>query len=355
MTTLLAKDRHAGSSSSFVSSNIDASRWENIAPLYQALIDRPIPTAEALTTLLLDRSELDAFVNEAEANLYITMTCHTDDEKAQKAYLDFVENVEPQLRKTSFELDRKIAQSAQASVLDKHRYEVLLRTTKNEVELFRDDNVAIQTEITKLDQQYSQINGAMTVQFQGQERTMPQMARFLEETDRSIREQAWRAIADRRLQERDNIDDIFDKMIRLRDQMAKNAGFKNFRDYQHRKLLRFDYSPTDCEKFHQGAEQVVVPVLRKLNAQRAAALNVNPLRPWDLGVDVKGRQPLRPFQDADDLVTKTSDIFNRMDSELGAMFDELRGGGCLDLESRKGKRLAATSTSGNIRASRSSS
>lgn len=321
----------------FVPKDLDATRWENLQPLYQSLIDRPLKCSGCLERLLLDRSELDAAASEAHANLYISMTCHTDDEQIKKAYLDFVEHVEPRLKIAGFELDKKIAQSPHASGLDQRRYEVLLRNAKVDVELFREENVPLQTEETKLIQQFDEINGAMTVQFRGQERTLPQMARFLEETDRATRQEAWTLIAARRFQDQERLNDIFDEMIRLRHRIARNAGFDNFRDYMHRRKHRFDYTPTDCESFHRGAEQICVPVYRELNRQRAAALKVTPLRPWDLNVDVRNRAPLRPFEGTDQLVTKTSRLFHRMDESLGKMFDSMRSGQSLDLDSRKGK------------------
>lgn len=321
----------------FVPAEIDATRWENLQPLYQALLDRKLHCENCLEQLLLDRSELDAATSEAQANLYINMTCHTNDEQAKNAYLAFVENVEPKLKQISFELDQKIAQCEHAANLDSQRYEVLLRDVKADVALFREENIPLQTQDTKLGQQYEEICGAMTVEFRGEEKTLPQMGRYIEETDRGTREEAWRLVADRRRQDHEAISDIFDEMIKIRHQTALNAGFDDYRDYMFKAKHRFDYSPEDCEAFHRGAEEVCVPVMRKLNSERKDALGVDSLRPWDLAVDAKGRDPLRPFDGADELVSKTSKLFHRMDSNLGSMFDTMRGGGCLDLESRKGK------------------
>lgn len=321
----------------FVPPGLDATRWENLEPLYRSLQERPLRCAGCLEELILDRSDLDAATSEAEANAYIRMTCHTDDAEAKARFLHFVEHVDPELKKAGFELDRRIAESPFAKDLDQERYGVLLRSLRRAVELFRPENVPVETEITKLDQQYSEINGAMTITFEGREQTMPQMARYLEVTDRAVRERSWRATAERRLQDAERISDIYEKMLALRHQAARNAGFQNFRDFQHQRLQRFDYTPAHCEAFHRGAEEVCVPVMRRLNAERAGALGAQPLRPWDLKVDIHGRAPLRPFKDADDLVQRTSRAFHRMDRELGEMFDSMRGGGCLDLESRKGK------------------
>ncbi|MEE8508069.1 MAG: hypothetical protein V3T07_03300, partial [Myxococcota bacterium] len=118
----------------FVPADLDAARWESLAPLYQALLDREVEDADGLRRLLLDRSELDSAASEMQTNLYINMTCHTDDEQAKAAYLDFVEHVEPKLKQAGFELDRKIVASPHADGLDRRRHEVLLRDLQADVE-----------------------------------------------------------------------------------------------------------------------------------------------------------------------------------------------------------------------------
>jgi len=336
-TSHMTANATSHASTDFVPADLDASQWPNLEPLYQALLERDLACENCLEKLILDRSELDAAASEAAANLYISMTRHTDNEDARNAYLSFIEHVEPKLKMVGFELDKKIAGSDHAGKLDKGRYGVLLRDMKADVELFRDENVPLQTQDTKLGQQYSEICGAMTVEFDGEERTLPQMARYMEVTDRSTREAAWRSVAERRHQDHDKISGLFDQMISLRKQIAANAGFDNYRDYMFKAKHRFDYTPKHCEDFHKAAEEVCVPLYRTLNAERKELLGVDALRPWDLAVDVKGRDPLRPFEGADELVRKSSALFHNMPGGLGDLFDRMREGDCLDLESRKGK------------------
>jgi len=323
--------------SDFVPEHLDATKWDNLQPLYQALLDRELKCENCLEQLILDRSELDAAVSEAGANLYITMTRHTDDEHAKTGYLNFIENVEPELKKVSFKLDEKVVESPHADKLPRHRFEVLLRDTKADVDLYREENIALQTEDTKLGQQYAEVCGAMTVEFEGEEHTLPQMARFLEDNDRMRRESAWRGVAERRFEDHDRINVMIDEMIQLRHQMARNAGYENYCDYVFDAKHRFDYTPDDCRAFHRAAEEVCVPVQRNVHEQRREALGLDTLRPWDLAVDTKGRDPLRPFNNADELVSGTSKLFHRMDDSLGELFDRMREGDCLDLESRKNK------------------
>jgi len=322
---------------SYAPPTLDATDFAALEPHYRELLGRALGSADELEQLILDRSDLDALVAERSANLYIATTRNTEDKGAEAAFLGFVREVEPRLKPLASELDRKIATSPHANALPKARYEVLLRSMRVDIELFREANIPLETELSELDQKYNQTIGRMTVEFDGQTRTMPQMSRFLEEADRAVRERAWRAINDRRLQDRDAIDDIYDRMLGLRHRIAVNAGFENFRDFQHRRFKRFDYTPADCMAMHQAIEEHLVPIQRRLDGERARELALAPLRPWDLAVDVKGRRPLRPFESADRLIEGCSRMFHAMGGGLGEMFDTMREGDCLDLESRPGK------------------
>ena len=322
----------------FIPSEIDATEWKNLKPYYDQLLSREFKSVSCIEKFLLDRSELDATADEAGTDLYIAMTCNTEDSAAKSAFLSFVDTVEPELKKAGFELNKKVTQSALASELDASRYGVLLRNWGADVELFREENVPLQTEDTKLGQKYSEICGAMMVEFDGEQKTMQQMGVYQQEQNRDRREKAWRIVAERRLDDRHAIDGIFDEMVSLRNKVAKNAGYANYRDYMFTVKHRFDYSPEDCFAFHDAIEQTCMPLVIKLSNERKGLLQVDKLRPWDLSVDPRGCPPLRPFETADDLIGKTSKLFHRMEGSLGVMFDSMRDGGySLDLDSRKGK------------------
>jgi oligoendopeptidase F len=323
----------------FVPQAIDLGDWNNLAPLFEQLEARAAACASAadLERWLLDWSELNAAIDE-EFNLrQIAMTCHTDDAEAEKAYLHFIEHVDPQLKPRQFKLAQTYVKHPLRAQLPKPRYDVFDRTTQVAVDLFRDENVPLETEEAKLDQQYQKLCGTLTVQFRGQEQTLIQMGRYLEEPDRPLRQQAWELIANRRLQELEKFEAIFEGLLKLREQIARNAGFANYRDYAFRKLCRFDYTPADCEAFHQAVEQEVMPVLRELQAERKRQLGVEPLRPWDLDADPLGRPPLRPFEQVDQLVSHTQEIFDRLDPDLAAGFQGMQNLRLLDLANRKGK------------------
>ncbi|MGE3109433.1 MAG: M3 family oligoendopeptidase [Phycisphaerales bacterium] len=323
--------------SEFVPAGLRAGEWASLEPLYAELLRRDAGSPTALERLILDRSDLDAAAAEAASELYIRMTCHTDDPVHTQAYLDHVQAVQPPLKEAGFELDKKIAGNPHIAGLDPDRYFIYLRNMRSGIDLFRPENVQIEVELATLAQEYAQICGAMSVEFMGQEHTLPQMNVYQEDPDRAVRERAWRAVAERRFQDRERLSAIFDTMVRLRHRIALNAGFENFRDYSFRAKRRFEYTPADCAGFAAGVEATVVASRRRLQERRSAALGITSLRPWDVDADILRRPPLKPFATAGELIERTSRVFHRMEPMLGRMFDSLRSGGCLDLESRKGK------------------
>jgi oligoendopeptidase F len=335
----------------FVPARIDATDWTQIEPLLRKLLDRPVNSARDLEKWLLDRSELMAACAEAESDLYIDMTCDTESKAAQEAYTRYIENIPPQLKPVAFALDKRQVELSKKFPLTgtgaaAGRYDVLARDTAAEVEIFRDENVPIQTDLEKLSQQYQQVIGAMMVTYDGQEKTLPMMSAYQESTDRSVREKAWRLVAARRLKDAAAIDDLYDAMIGLRHRMSRNAGFDSFTGYAFKSKKRFDYTPADCVTFHNACAKAVVPFLRRQDEKRKRQLSVDALRPWDLSVDPKGRAPLKPFSGGEELIRKSMDTFARLDPSLATMLGTMgdgsntRGaadGACLDLDSRKGK------------------
>lgn len=334
----------------FVPAAVDWNEWLNIAPLFDRL-DAAIAEATSVADLerwLIDWAELSAALDEESGRRYIAMTCHTDNPEAEKAYLHYVENIDPQLKPRQFALQQAFVKHPQRAELQKVttgridgkpllRYEVFDRDVANQVELFRAENVPLETEEAKLGQQYQKLSGSLTVNFGGEEKTLIQMGRHLEEPDRATREEAWKLVAERRLKEATAFDSQFDGLAKLRGQIATNAGFNNYRDYAFRRLGRFDYTPADCERFHDAVEKEVVPLLRELQADRKRKLGIAALRPWDLSVDPLNRPPLKPFTDVEEMVFRSQLIFNRVDGELADGFQKMQDLKLLDLANRKGK------------------
>ena len=323
----------------FVPSNINIGNWTTLEPLFKQLEEqiKTASSAEKLELFILNWEELSAAVSEEGSKRYIAMTCQTEDKDAEKAYLDFVEKIEPEEKKCNFLLAKKLIQHPNLKELKNQRYEVFIRDTALQVELFRSENVSLETKTAKLGQQYQKTIGGLTVQFEGKEQTLIQMSRHLEEPERKHRQKAWELVANRRLEEAEKIDVYLNDLAKIRNQMSENAGFPNYRDFAHQRLGRFDYSPDDCISFQEAIEEEMVPLLRELQDERLQSLGINELKPWDTATDPKGRPPLKPFEKVSDLVVRSQAIFNQVDGNLADWFQTMQDLGLLDLANRKGK------------------
>ena len=323
----------------FVPSDLNLGDWDAIALVFTQLEER-LAGCGSVTDLegwLLEVNELSAALDEEGSKRYIAMTCHTSSEEAKKAYLSFVEDVEPGMKEQMFKLAELFVKHPLRGQLPPERYAVLDRDWASMVELFREENVPLETEESKLGQQYQELMGGLTVEFQGEEKTLVQMGVYQQENDRQLRQDAWELVAARRLEVADKCDDFFEQLMGLRIKIAGNAGYENYRDFKHLKKGRFDYRPEDCFEFHEAVEKVVMPVQDELMADRREKMELDALRPWDTAVDPLGLEPLKPFTQVEDMVSRTRGIFDRVDTELAEGFQLMRDRKLLDLENRKGK------------------
>ncbi len=326
----------------FIPEDFDASSWENIEPYVDDLIQRNLSCSSCLEKLISDSSNLAEHISETGALLYIGMTCDTENETKKNDFLNFVENVRPKLSKFSDKLNRRIAEHPSVGDLP-DRYDLMIRGIKSDIDIFREENIPLGVEQTKLVTKAQGITGGMTVEFEGEERTFPEMKAFLESNNRSVREKAWKSMVSRWMNDSEELSEIFDELIKIRHEIAKNAGFDSYTNYMFKAMHRFDYTVEDCLTFHNSIEKVCMPIVREINEKRRSSFNLEILSPWDVneksgsGPDIEGKNPLRPFENVGEMVQKLSELFHRMSRDLGNKFDKLVEMDTLDLETRKGK------------------
>lgn len=321
----------------FVPEQADLTRLNEVVSLYNRLLSSKIQSSKELENWVLQRSELESAFDQQGTILYIRMTCQTDDETRVQSYKTFIETVVPQIKPLEDQLNKMFIKNVEQFPLAEDRYGLYIKEIKTDLELFVEQNIALETQVDLLSQEYQSICGKMTVDFNGKEHTLQEMHKYLLEPDRSLREQAWRVVAQRRLCDQVMLDELFNKMIKLRHQIALNAGFNNYCDYKFKSLHRFDYSPKDCFDYHDSVARSVVPLWTKILQKRKTSMNLEELRPWDTAVDVYGREPLRPFTHVDELISGCQKIFARVNAQFGSQFHQMVEDGLLDLSNRKGK------------------
>lgn len=311
--------------------------WQALEPWFKELEERPIDSVSALEAWLRDLSELEAVVSEDACWRHVRMTCDTTDKTLEEAFNFFYLEIQPRIQPYADRLNRKLVDCTLTNDLDNKKYFTYLRTVRKNIELFREENIPLQAEMNVLQQQYGSIAGRMTIEHEGKEYTLQQASRFLENPDRQVRETVYRKIAERRSQDAAELHELFGKLVALRHRIAQNAGFDNYRDYKFAEMGRFDYTPADCQRFHEAVREHVLPLVNEIYTNHGRKLGIDPLRPWDTEAEPPGTKPLRPFTDGKDLLAKTVDCFRRLDPFFADCLTRMDQMGHLDLDSRKGK------------------
>jgi oligoendopeptidase F len=321
----------------YLSEDFRVSNWERLEPFFEELKNRKINSVTELKQWMKDHSELEAVLNEDGAWRYIKMTCNTQNEELQESFNYFVTSIEPNISPYTNDLNKKLIDCPFIDELEKDTYFVYVRGVKKNIELYREENIELQTELRQKEQDYGNISAAQTITYNKEEITLQKAATYFKSNDRSLRESIYHQIQARRAEDETELNTLYDELIALRHQVALNTGFANYRDYKHEELGRFDYSVQDCYNFQDAIQQHIVPLVKQNEQARKDALKLDVYRPWDKEVDAEGKEPLKPFTTGEDLATKTIECFNTIDPYFGECITIMQNIKRLDLESRIGK------------------
>jgi oligoendopeptidase F len=311
--------------------------WSSLEPFFKNLLDRVIATTADLEQWLKDQSELEAVVSEDACWRQIKMTCDTENKGLEEAFTFFVMEIQPKIQPLADALNKKLVNHPLAGTLDTDKYFTYLRSIKKSIELFREENIPLQAELSVLQQQYGVITGKMTVTVDEKEYTLQQAAKFLESHDRNKREEVYHKIQQRRLENTTELNNLYIQLIQKRNQEAINAGFESYADYRFKELGRFDYTKQDCYNFHEAVKQHVLPLVNIIYQKKKEKLGLDTLRPWDIDAEPQGTQPLHPFATSNELINKTVECFIKLRPFFGECLQKMQQLNHLDLESRKGK------------------
>ncbi len=322
---------------SFLPEHFNLTDWAALEPYFIQLQDREINSVQDLEQWLKDMSEMEAFISEDACWRQVRMTCDTENKTLEEAFNFFFMEIQPKIQPYADILNKKLVESPFTKELDQEKYFTYLRSVKKSIDLFREANIPLQAEAAVLQQQYGSIAGKMMIEQDGQEYTLQQAGKFLESEDRSIRETVYKKISERRLVDKEPLNELFSKLIALRHQVALNAGFSNYRDYKFAEMGRFDYTPDSCFQFHEAVKKEVLPLVNQIYQEQQQRLGLDSMRPWDTEAEPAGIEPLRPFTDGRDLLDKSIKCLDALNPFFGDCLRKMDALNHLDLDSRKGK------------------
>ena len=323
---------------SYIAKDIVLTTFEDVEGYFKELLSRELSELGSYKKWLADVSELEAFLEEDGAWRYIKMSIDTTNPALTESYTYFVTEIQPKLAPLSNDLNKKMMESDFHKELSEDpAYAIYFRSVGVQLDLFREENIAIEAYLSEKSQEYGSISAAQTIEHEGKNLTMQQASVHLKNQDEALRSQVYHKIASRRRQDIDTLNALYTDLIQKRHELAGNAGFDNYRDYMFQSMGRFDYNKEACFDFHEAVAQKVVPLVKEIQQKKLEKLGKSSFKPWDLDVDPDGKEPLKPFNSGNEMLEKTIEIFNRMDSYFGDCLHTMKEMGHLDLESKEGK------------------
>jgi len=321
----------------FVPEDLVINSWNKIKSLFDNLDDREINSVLELEEWMLDQSELSAVLEEDMAWRYIKMNIDTTNKELGDRFSFWIKEISPHTAPYSHKLNLKLVNSPYLKKLDQEKYRIYLRSVNKQIEIYREENIPLFTTMEEKQQEYGAISAKMSIEVNGVEITMQKAAQLLKSTDRDTREEIYNKISSRRLQDEKVLDNLYDELIILRQTIAKNSGFDNYRDYMFAAMGRFDYKPKDCYDFHDAIAQEIVPIINSFEQRRKDKLGNESYKPWDTSVDVDGLPPLKPFKGGAELTNLSIECFSRLRPYFGECLATMKAMKHLDLESKNGK------------------
>jgi len=321
----------------FVQENLIINSWDKIEPFFDDLLNREIVNVKGLEKWLLDKSELEAVLEEEMAWRYIKMKLNTNDEKLSQMFQFWIKEISPKISPYSHKLNLKLIESPYVHHLDKNKYRIFLRSIKKSIDIYRKENIPLFTEMKSKQQEYGSIVAQMNIEVDGELITMQKAEVLLKDINRKKREEIFNKIKNRRLKDEKKLDKLYNELIELRQIISKNAGFENYRDYMFSAMGRFDYTFEDCYDFHKSISQEIVPIITCFEKERKRNLGNDSYKIWDTKVDTNGSSPLNPFNGEKQLTELTIECFNRISPYFGECIAIMQKMKHLDLESKNGK------------------
>ncbi len=322
----------------FVAEGLIIDDWLKIEGYFKDLVDRKIDNLESFKNWLRDQSELEAIIEEDMAWRYIKMTIDTKDEQLSLDYSFFVTEIAPKMAPFDDLLNKKLMNSQFKKELENNdAYKIYFRSVQKSIELFREENIPLQTQSQEKSKEYGTISAAQSIEWEGETLTMQQASNLLKKQDEVIRKEAFQKMVSRRSEDVEALEQLFDDLIVLRHKIAVNAGYKNYRDYKFDALGRFDYTKEDCFDFHAAIKEHIVPMVQEIQKEHANKMGKERIKPWDSEVDPDGKEPLVPFKDGKELLNTTKSIFKEIDPFFGDCLQTMDEMKHLDLDSKAGK------------------
>ena len=201
---------------------------------------------------------------------------------------------------------------------------------------FNEEVIPQLQEENKLSSKYDKLIASAKIPFDGEERTLSQMAPYTQSKDRNVRKDAAKKVAEFFSAHKNDFDDIYDKLVKVRTEIAHKLGFKNYVELAYARLRRLDYNAQDVAGYRKQVLENIVPLHSELRERQAKRLGIDKLKFYDEPIKFNSGNA-DPHGDPEWILNHGKTMYRELSKETDEFFTFMTENNLLDLLSKKGK------------------
>lgn len=276
----------------------------------------------------------------AMASLNFSRDINNEHAKAEKDYYD---SIGPDMIEIGDSFEKAVNQSKHKDELSKKWGEKFLTDIETSLKTFDPKIKEMLKEETNLRNEYTKLTAGAKITYDGKEYNLAGLGPFHSNEDRNIRKASYEARFNWFSENSEALDDIYDKLVKLRHKIATTLGYDNFIELGYMRMGRSDYGPDEVANFRKQIVDHVVPVVKKLVQKKKDILGLDHLYFYD-GINFKEGDP-KPKGSPDHLIKEAQVMYRELSNETGDFFDMMVEEELMDLVNREGKRPGGFCTS----------
>jgi len=299
-------------------------------------------SAEDQVNAIMDANESASEYQSYASIASLNFSRDINDDKA-KAEKDYYDSIGPDMMEIGDSFDKVVDQSQFKSELSEKWGDKFLKDIETSLKTFDPKIKGMLKEETDLRNEYTKLTAGAKIEFDGKEYNLAGLGPFHSDMDRDVRKSSYEARFKWFGQNSDALDDIYDKLVKLRHKIAVTLGYENFIELGYMRMGRSDYGPNEVSNFRKQIVDHVVPVVNKLIDTKKEILGLDHLYFYD-GINFKEGDP-KPKGTPDELVEAAQRMYHELSDETGQFFDMMVNEELMDLVNRDGKRPGGFCTS----------
>ena len=288
----------------------------------------------------VDSFSRDYMTYQAMASLNFSRDINDVDAKSEKEYYD---SISTDMREIYDKFDKVLHESKYKDEIIKEYGQTFLDEIEINLKTFDPKIKDLLKQEINLKNEYTKLTAGAKISYEGKEYNLAGLGPFHSDVNRNIRKKSYEARYGWFKDNENKLDDIYDKLVKLRHQIATTLGYDNFIELGYYRMGRSDYGPEEVANFRRQIVDHVVPIVTKLHEQKKEILGLDELYFYD-GINFKDGDP-KPKGTPDELVKSAQEMYHELSPETGEFFDTMVNEELMDLVNRDGKRPGGFCTS----------